>query len=244
MELTEPLSFDHDDRKAIYDYVERHGAVTGSEIRRALDLDRTAFGHHVTVLRRDGYLRKVDGHYEVAFTMEDAEDHAAPEVEYTIRSAGQMDLTGLIGVMRQVAGEGTYIEAETVADLIDYEEVVLRHNELHARMVFVATVEEEVVGWVHLDLPEADKLAHTAVLTVGVLPEYRCKGVGSALLDRGVAWASDRGFEKLYNSVPATNEDAHGFLESHGWETEAVRADHYKIDDEYVDELLMAVDLQ
>jgi ribosomal protein S18 acetylase RimI-like enzyme len=56
-------------------------------------------------------------------------------------------------------------------------------------------------------------------------------------------WARERGFEKLYNSVPETNGRAVEFLEEHGWETETVRTDHYKIEGDYVDELLMAVDL-
>ena len=42
---------------------------------------------------------------------------------------------------------------------------------------------------------------------------------------------------------PATNEEATAFLEERGWDTEAVRADHYKIGDEYVDEVMMATRL-
>jgi len=81
------------------------------------------------------------------------------------------------------------------------------------------------------------------VLTVGVLSNYRRTGIGSALLERAFDWARDHDFEKLYNSVPATNEAAISFLESHGWETEAVRRDHYRIDGAYVDEVMLAVDL-
>jgi ribosomal protein S18 acetylase RimI-like enzyme len=240
MELTDDLQFDNDDRKDIYAYVERHGTVRENEVRRALNLDPEAFGSHLTILRRDGYIRKDGKKLQVAYQAEDAETHEIDDVTYTIRSAGQQDLSGLIDVIRKVAEEGTYIEAETVADLIDHEEVVLRHNEVRSRMIFVACVDDDVVGWVHLDLPEAEKLAHTAVLTVGLLPEYRGHGIGSALLERGVRWAENHDYEKLYNSVPSTNETAIPFLESHGWETEAVRPDHYKIDGEYVDEVMMA----
>jgi len=105
---------------------------------------------------------------------------------------------------------------------------------------FVATVDGEVVGWVHIDVNETEKLHHTAELTVGVLDEYRGKTIGSELLDRGVGWASNHGIEKIYNSLPATNERGIEFLEDHGWETEAVRANHYKFDDDYVDEVMMA----
>jgi hypothetical protein len=54
---------------------------------------------------------------------------------------------------------------------------------------------------------------------------------------------TDNGIEKIYNSIPATNEDAIEFLSDHGWETEAVREDHYKFDEEYVDEVMMAMDV-
>ncbi|MGZ0746269.1 MULTISPECIES: GNAT family N-acetyltransferase [unclassified Haloparvum] len=240
MEMETRLEFDDRDRKDIYEYVERRGAVEPEEIQRALGFDRTAFGHHLAVLRRDGYLRKTDGKIEIAFDFEPGEEHEAGDLRYTIRSARQDDLSGLVGVIRQVAKDGTYIEAESVADLVDYEEILLRHNEVSSRMFFVATIEDEVVGWVHLDLPETDKLSHTAVLTVGVLDEYRGDGIGTALLERGVDWASENGFEKLYNSVPATNETAIAFLESRGWETESRREDHYKIDGDYVDEVMLA----
>jgi len=240
MELTEQLNFDHQDRRDIYEYVESQGTTRADQARRALNLRPEAFGHHLTILRRDGYIRRDGNHLSVAYQDEDVEEHDADDLVYTIRAAEQRDLSGLVGVIRQVAREGTYIEAETVADLLDHEEVILRHNEVRSRMVFVACVDDEVVGWVHLDLPETEKLEHTAVLTVGLLPEYRGHGIGTALLDRAFRWACEHEFEKLYNSVPATNEDAISFLESHGWETEAVRENHYRIDGEYVDEVMLA----
>jgi ribosomal protein S18 acetylase RimI-like enzyme len=243
MEVTQRLDFDSRDRKDIYEYVERRGSVDAEGARRALGFDRTAFGHHLAVLRRDGYVRKADGSLEIAFAADDGEDHVSDGVRYTIRPATQADLSGLVGVIRQVASEGEYIEAETVAEVIDHEEILLRNNEVGSRMFFVATVGEEVIGWVHLELPETEKLRHTAELTVGVLEEYRGDGIGSALLERGSSWAADRGFEKLYNSVPATNAAAIEFLESHGWRTEAIRDDHYRIDGAYVDEVMLAAEL-
>jgi ribosomal protein S18 acetylase RimI-like enzyme len=240
MELTERLQFDHEDRRDIYDYVEAQGTVRADEARRALNLDPEAFGHHVTVLRRDGYIRQEENHLRVAYQEESVEHHDAADPAYTVRSAKQSDLSGLIAVIREVAEEGVYIEAETVADLLDHEEVILRHNDVQSRMVFVATVDEEVIGWVHLNLPEMEKLSHTAVLTVGVLPDYRGNGIGSTLLERGVRWADERDFEKLYNSVPSTNESAVAFLESRGWVVEAIREDHYHIDGDHVDEVMLA----
>jgi L-amino acid N-acyltransferase YncA len=243
MQISENLSFGHDDRRRIYEYVESRGSVRPEEVRDALALDPRGFRHHVAILKRDGRIEAEGDELRVAFEDGASEKHHGEGVAFTIRMARQDDLSGLVGAIRAVAEAGTYIEAETVADLIDHEEVLLRHNELGSRVFFVATVEEEVVGWVHLDAAELEKLAHTAELTVGVLEEYRGHGLGSHLLERGLQWAATNGYEKIYQAIPAANEEAIAFLETHGWETEAVRADHYKIDGAYVDEVMMAVSL-
>lgn len=249
MELTDRLTFDDADREDLYNYVERHGRVTEAEVRRGLNLDPSAFGHHLTVLRREGYIRKVGDELQIAHTVDEREERTVDGETVTVRTAEEDDRDALAAVVDAVASEESYIEAETVAAALDYDEAVIRHNDVMSRLFFLAEVshddgDDETVGWVHLDLPEAEKLAHTAQLTVGLVPEYRGKGIGRLLLDRGVRWAREHGYEKLYNSVPATNERAISFLEDHGWEIEAVREDHYHIDDEYVDEVMMAVDPQ
>src|SRR6056297_3283365 len=132
---------------------------------------RLEFGHD----DREQIYNYVERHGECSFE----------DVEFVVRPARQSDLAGLVGAIRQVADEGTYIEAESVADVVDHEEVLLRHNEIEERMFFVATVGEEVVGWVHLAGSELEKLAHTAKLTVGVIEIYRGHGIGSHLLERG-----------------------------------------------------------
>lgn len=241
MELTGKLEFDHEDREAIYDYVEAHGSVRYEKLRTALGIDERAFGHHIAILKRDGILEETDpNHLRVAFESGAEEEFESDDVEFVIRQARQEDLTGLVGAMRRIVQAGDYVEAESVAHIVEEEGVLLRHNELETRVFFVACVDNDVVGWVHIQHPEVEKLSHTAELTVGVLEEYQGKGIGSHLLERGVEWAASNGFERLYNSVPATNENAIGFLESHGWETEAVREDHYNIDGAYVDEVMMA----
>jgi ribosomal protein S18 acetylase RimI-like enzyme len=243
MKVADELEFGHDDRERIYEYVESHGAVDPEAAREELRIDPGGFRHHLAILRRDGLLEQDEGRLRVVLDAGEAEEHRAAEFEFSIRPARQEDLAGIVGAIRQVAGEGGYIEAESVAQAVDHDEALLRHNEIESRMFFVATVGGDVVGWVHLNAPELEKLGHTAELTVGVLEEYRGAGIGSHLLQRGLQWAQENGFERVYNNVPATNGTAIEFLANHGWETEAVREDHYRIDGEYVDEVMMAVTL-
>jgi len=244
MQVQQRPEFETEDRKRIYEYVERNGVVERGELddEFAMDVDRIEL--ELSDLIDEGFLDERDGIYRIAIDVGEPTTHEGDGVEFTVRPAKQGDLRGLIHVMRTVSEEGAYLTAESVMDLLDHEEVVFRHNDVESRMFFVATVDDDVVGWVHLDSPNFAKLRHTAELTMGVLEEYRGHGIGSHLMERGLDWAASNGYEKVYQSIPATNQDAVRFLEDHRWETEAIRRAHFKIDDEYVAEQQMAVMLQ
>jgi ribosomal protein S18 acetylase RimI-like enzyme len=260
MKMSESVTLDHEDRAEIYDYVEQHGTVPKTEVITGTLDQRRALTHHVAILKRDGYLEETDdGELRISLETGEEESFSTDEdVEFTIRPARQDDLAGIVGAIRQVTEGMTYVVAESVADELDHENVLLRHNELESRMFFVATVEDseaggdsesssgvgprdEVVGWAHLHAPELEKLSHTAELTVGVLDGYRSRGIGSHLLERALEWADENGYEKLYQSVPSSNEQAIEFFEDRGWKVEAVRENHYKLGEEYIDEVMMAL---
>lgn len=241
MALGGQLRFDHENRRRMYQHVERRGVVEQDRIAADLGLSPGGLRHHLAILQRDGLVTVEDGAVRVALEPGRTEEREADGVAYRVRPARQEDLGGIVGVIREVVAAGTYVEAESVAYAIDQEEVLLRFNRQESRMFFVATVENDVVGWVHIQGAQLEKLAHTAELTVGVLATYRNHGIGSHLLDRGLEWAAEEGYERIYQSIPATNERAIAFLEDHGWTVEAVREGHYRIDTEHVDEVMMAM---
>ena len=215
-----------------------------------------AFRDHLSALLDAGHLVEREGCLHLALD-EGAEEYAEDDLTYRIRPARESDRRGVETAIREVASEGTSIAAERVAADVDDEGALLRHNERRSRMFFVAEVvtdaagatdedaenEGEIAGWVHVEAPELDELRHTAELTVGVREPYREHGIGSRLLERAIDWAAEAGYSKVYQSLPATNETAVDLLEDHGWETEAVREDHYLVDDELVDETMMAREL-
>ncbi|WP_254761741.1 GNAT family N-acetyltransferase [Natrinema marinum] len=241
MQAIEKPRFETDAQERLYDYVERNGAVTTDDLEAAFSMESRRLTESIAALEADGYLESDDGLLRIAIETGAETEHTIEGLTFTIRPAEQSDLRGLVSVMREVAEENDYLVAETVVDLLDREEVVFRHNDIESRIFFVATVDDEVVGWVHLRSPNFEKLAHTAELTMGVLEEYRGHGIGSQLMERGLKWADSNGYEKVYQSVPATNQDAVRFLEDHRWETEAIRQAHYKIDGNYVAEQMMGV---
>jgi GNAT superfamily N-acetyltransferase len=103
----------------------------------------------------------------------------------------------------------------------------------------VALVDGEVIGWVNLEERSVQKLSGVVYLTMGLLDEYRGLGIESTLMERAVSWAGQKGYRKVASNIPATNESAVDFLEANGWEVVATRPDHYTIDDNLVDEVLL-----
>jgi N-acetylglutamate synthase-like GNAT family acetyltransferase len=240
MKAREKPKFESEIGRQIYDFVERSGAVRPTEVDDYVQTNPEEFRHQLALLKRDGYLEEHDGKLRLALETGAAEQYTTGEFDFVIRPAREEDLSGIIGAIRQVAAEKTDIVAESVAEALDQEGALLRHNEQESRVFFVASVDDEVVGWAHLHVPEFEKLRHTAELTVGVLEDYRGHGIGSHLVQRSLQWARSNGLEKVYQSLPATNQDAVNFLEEQGWETEAIRQKHYKIGDDYVAEQMMA----
>lgn len=226
--------------KLIYQYVDRHGTAAPDTIREALDLPADRFRAEVDRLIAEQYLVEREGTLELAVDLGADKEYTTEGGPYTIRPARNADFDDLVDTIRAVTEAGTYVVAETIAEQLLYDETVTRHTTVDARVFFVAAVDETVIGWTHLDLPQVEKLHNTAQQTVGVRTPYRGYGIGSDLLQRGLEWAEANGYRKVYNSLPATNDAALDFLEARGWDTEAIRKDHYTIDDQLVDEVMLA----
>ncbi|WP_276300191.1 GNAT family N-acetyltransferase [Halorussus lipolyticus] len=268
------LDFETEAQKRVYRYVERQGVASDDEIHERIDLPTEEVAIAIQWLVQHGYLEADAGTFRVAHGTEVERTYRLGGLDVTIRPARQEDLAGLVGLIRTVTDDRTYVVAESVAAQLASEETVIRDTDTRSRLFFVATVEDravgdgemgdrttgngltgdrptgngrtsdsQLVGWAHLTLPRIEYLDHTAELTVGVRPDFRRRGIGSRLSGIAVAWAAANGYRKVYQSLPGTNRAAIDFLRNHGWRVEAVRPDHYRIDGEFVDEVMMAVEL-
>ncbi|ELZ10484.1 GCN5-related N-acetyltransferase [Natrinema thermotolerans DSM 11552] len=213
-------------------------------------------------LQAEGHLTETDGKLRVALAATTT-DLDCEDGRVTIRPARGRDRAGIIETMRTVAADGPYVVADHVATDLERDRALVRANEDRARVVFTAILEPasddegeseadsggnadastdgDVVGWLHVDAPERRALRHTAEVTVGVDPDHRREGIGTELLEYGLEWAIDAGYEKCYQHVPATNDGAIAFLEENGWEREGTHEGQYCLDGEYVDEVMLAV---
>lgn len=240
MKAIERPTFETAAAREVYQYVERHGTAKRKRVRKATGLDSETFEQTLEHLFSKGYLADDSGVLSLALDVGSVEKHTTGSDTYTIRPARPEDFEGVVKLIREVSANSTYVVAESVAEQLLYDDAVMRHNTVQSRVVFVATAEDTVIGWCHLDLSQLEKLRETAKLTVGVAAEYRGQGIGSQLIERGTDWARANGYRKLYNLVPAVSESALAFLEAHGWQTEGIRRNHYTVDGQQVDEMMMS----
>ncbi|CAB4692744.1 MAG: GNAT family N-acetyltransferase [Actinobacteria bacterium] len=111
--------------------------------------------------------------------------------------------------------------------------------------IHVAVSDQKIVGYVKLsreiDLPSTQHVR--SIHGLAVYAHFRGFGIAKALMRVAEAQARAEGATKLTLRVLGHNEPARGLYESLGYETEGVLRDLFKLDDSYIDDIVMALDL-
>ena len=93
---------------------------------------------------------------------------------------------------------------------------------------FVVAVDEaqNIVGYAGVFAPGA---AEADILTVGVVPEHRGKGIAKALLALITDWAKMQGSTAMMLEVKVDNPEAIGLYESLGYSKLNIRKDYFGV---------------
>lgn len=104
---------------------------------------------------------------------------------------------------------------------------------------FVVAVDDQqsIVGYAGVFAPGA---AEADILTVGVVPDHRGKGIAKALMGLITDWAILQGSTAMMLEVKVDNSDAVGLYESLGYSKLNVRKDYFGAG---LDALVMRLDL-
>lgn len=107
--------------------------------------------------------------------------------------------------------------------------------------MFVALENDRVIGWCEISLSDLEYSAHSGVLSMGVLPGFRNRGVGSWLIKKCVTAARSMGIKRVELSVLENNPDAQRFYSSKGFRIEGKKLKSLRINGKYHDETIMAL---
>jgi ribosomal protein S18 acetylase RimI-like enzyme len=106
---------------------------------------------------------------------------------------------------------------------------------------FVALAGARVVGWADIQRVPRDTMQHVGVLGIGIVPEYRERGIGRLLMERVIEEAWKRGITRVELTVRADNERAAALYRALGFVDEGVRRNAFLVDGRYYDLRSMAL---
>ena len=91
--------------------------------------------------------------------------------------------------------------------------------------IFIAELDGRPAGCAYLvtEVDYFNERPHAHLSVLAVAGEAEGRGVGSALLDRGEAWARERGSDRLTLSAMVNNTRARGLYERRGFTGEYIR---------------------
>jgi RimJ/RimL family protein N-acetyltransferase len=142
-------------------------------------------------------------------------------------------------VLDVVAREHQYLAFLEAPPLEDTRAFIMR-NMARNNIQLVALAEGRVVGWADILPKDRPIHAHVGVLGVGLLPEFRGKGLGTALLRRVLEQVCKK-YVRLELTVRAANTRAIALYEKLGFQREGVCADAVFVDGRYEDLIMMAI---
>ena len=106
---------------------------------------------------------------------------------------------------------------------------------------FVVLDGETVVGWVFIHPARLPVSAHVGDLVMGLLKDYRGQGLGTKLIQVAIEKAKITGLMRVELQVFPHNTAAIALYEKVGFRHEGTRAKAAKLDEGYVDMLMMAI---
>ena len=107
-------------------------------------------------------------------------------------------------------------------------------------IIFVADYDGWLIGFLAAHGGEFRRNRHQVHIVVGIIGEFRGRGVGKALFLEMEKWARAKGIHRLELTVMSNNEAGIRLYQKMGFEIEGTRHDSLLVNGEYVDEYAMS----
>ena len=166
--------------------------------------------------------------------------------EFIIREARSEDAKQIIEYIRKIGAETNNLTfgSEGLPVTVESEAMMLERmqGERHSVM-FVAEKDGEIIGNGSLNgMPR--RMSHRAELGITVLKNEWNTGVGSALMEELIDYAKKNEIEIINLEVRVDNSSAIHLYEKYGFQKIGVSPAFFKIENEYIDFLIMYLDLR
>lgn len=168
------------------------------------------------------------------------------EVEITIREAIPSDAERLLATTRKIGQETDYLIMDEVGLALTEADLAYSLADLYesdTNILFVAFLDEELVGMASVQASDKYRVAHIGEVGICILKEYWGFGLGTELLYTVLDWAAENPvIRRLELTVQERNQRAVHLYEKVGFETEAIMKRGNRTDTgEFIDVRLMSL---
>ena len=119
-------------------------------------------------------------------------------------------------------------------------ESLIRDSVERQDFLLVAETDNKLIGYISAQKGRLNRIAHSAYIVVGILTDYRGKGIGTEFFKRLNAWAEENKVVRLELTVICENEAAKHLYTNSGFEIEGIKRKSVCVEGKYLDEYYMA----
>lgn len=157
-----------------------------------------------------------------------------------IRKIEGADVKGFYNALCTVASEGVYLLTTTPPSYEKMEKFVL-DNIRSNNAQYVAVLDNQVIGWADIIPSDRNTMTHVGHLGMGVLANFRGKGIGSRLLEKTIAHAWGQKLTRLELEVFSDNEIAIQLYKKNKFDVEGVKKCARLFENKYQNITIMAM---
>lgn len=159
---------------------------------------------------------------------------------YQIRTVVLKDLIPFNSLVGTVAREKKYLSFLDSPPM-DMTKIFIEENLRENWPHMVAEVDGSLIGWCDITSLHRPTLAHTGTLGIGVVPEWRGRGVGEGLMLAALEKAKLNGLTRIQLNVRENNTRAISLYDKLGFKIEGLHINAIRIDGIYENEYTMAL---
>ncbi|WP_342430300.1 GNAT family N-acetyltransferase [Neobacillus sp. FSL H8-0543] len=160
-----------------------------------------------------------------------------------VREIKISDAENFANLTQQVEGSSQYMLWEAGERNIQSEnqlKMIRGMEDTENSTILVAENNNNLIGFLLAKGGNARRNKHSAYIVIGILKEYRGKGIGTKLFNELEQWASNHKICRLELTVVTKNEAGLSLYKKVGFEIEGTKRNSLFIDGEFVDEYYMS----